>query len=251
MRAIASGIFLSKANGRHAIIHWNNTLGLKADFQQLFQSKFPSDVSLVENRRWIYNIGNTREYLLHRPFLALKHHVFYNYNRYEKGLFSDSHQLEQGKSYLFVGCHSIDQHYCLKELFVPTHDIQERIDQITKDFSINTIGVHIRRSDNVESIKRSPLSSFIELLSKEIEKDKMVKFYLASDDDDTKKKLNAQFPGRIITNYDPVTRNSLEGMKFAVVDLYCLSRTKKIIGSDYSSYSFIAAEIGGIKIEYA
>ena len=50
---------------------------------------------------------------------------------------------------------------------------------------------------------------------------------------------------------DDTDRNSLEGMKFAVVDLFCLSKTKKIIGSVGSSYSQIAAEIGGIEVEYA
>lgn len=50
---------------------------------------------------------------------------------------------------------------------------------------------------------------------------------------------------------DDTDRNSLEGMKFAVLDLFCLSKTNKIIGSVGSSYSQIAAEIGGIEVEYA
>jgi len=46
-------------------------------------------------------------------------------------------------------------------------------------------------------------------------------------------------------------RNSLEGMVFAVTELFCLSKTQKIIGSDYSSYSNIAAELGEIPVEFA
>ena len=47
-----------------------------------------------------------------------------------------------------------------------------------------------------------------------------------------------------------LTRDSLDGMKMAVAELFALSRTSKIIGSYYSSYSQIAAELGNIAIEY-
>ena len=69
--------------------------------------------------------------------------------------------------------------------------------------------------------------------------------------DEVKESLKSKYPNRIITLMDDTDRNSLEGMKFAVVDLFCLSKTRKIIGSVASSYSQIAAEIGGIEIEYA
>ena len=69
--------------------------------------------------------------------------------------------------------------------------------------------------------------------------------------DEVKESLKSKYPNRIITLMDDTDRNSLEGMKFAMVDLFCLSKTRKIIGSVASSYSLIAAEIGGIEIEYA
>ena len=40
-------------------------------------------------------------------------------------------------------------------------------------------------------------------------------------------------------------------MKNTEKDLCCLSKTKKILGSVGSSYSQIAAEIGGIEVNYA
>ena len=69
--------------------------------------------------------------------------------------------------------------------------------------------------------------------------------------DEVKESLKSKYPNRIITLMDDTDRNSLEGMKFAVLDLFCLSKTNKIIGSVGSSYSQIAAEIGGIEVEYA
>ena len=69
--------------------------------------------------------------------------------------------------------------------------------------------------------------------------------------DRVKEHLNSMYPNNIITLMDDTNRNSLEGMKFAVLDLFCLSKTNKIIGSVGSSYSQIAAEIGGIEVKYA
>ena len=89
------------------------------------------------------------------------------------------------------------------------------------------------------------------MMDAEIKKNTNTKFYVASDDDEVKESLKSKYPNRIITQMDDTDRNSLEGMKFAVLDLFCLSKTNKIIGSVGSSYSQIAAEIGGIEVEYA
>ena len=88
-------------------------------------------------------------------------------------------------------------------------------------------------------------------MDEEIQKDDNTKFYVASDDNEIKETLKSKYPTRIITLMDDTDRNSLAGMKFAVLDLFCLSKTQKIIGSVGSSYSQIASEIGGINVEYA
>ena len=51
--------------------------------------------------------------------------------------------------------------------------------------------------------------------------------------------------------FEDTSRNTYEGMRFAVVDLYCLSKTSYIIGSYFSSYSHIASVLGGISVVYA
>ena len=155
------------------------------------------------------------------------------------------------KDLLLISCFSMCQDYPFDKLFVPREDIQERIDSIVGQFTSNTIGIHIRRTDNIESIRQSPLELFIEKMKKEIEQDPHVCFYLASDDKTVKEKLQLLFPNHIITSSGNTLRNNLEGMKFAVTELFCLSKTNKIIGSHYSSYSHVAAQLGNIPIEYA
>ena len=76
-----------------------------------------------------------------------------------------------------------------------------------------------------------------------------VRFFLATDDAEIKRRLLDRFgEDRIITARMELRRDSQEGMKGAVLDLFALSRTEKIIGSYYSSYSEIAAELGGIEL---
>lgn len=252
MRAMASGIYLSRQVDTPVTIYWNNTQGLCADFHDLFLPIQDGQISIIENKKWLYNIEKTRDYILRWPFLHCMHNVVFNHDKYRKGDFL-IHENDKSiyRSLLFISCHSMCQHSSLKKLFVPQPDIQERIDGVSALYDGNTIGVHIRRTDNIQAINNSPIQSFYRILAEEVKKDSSVKFYLASDDDNVKKDFQEKFPHRIITSDVKTERNSLEGMKSAVIDLFCLSRTKKIIGSDYSSYSQIAAELNDVELKYA
>lgn len=137
--------------------------------------------------------------------------------------------------------------------FIPIDELQKKINNRCKDFSSKTIGVHIRRTDNRASIKNSPTELFIQLMRDELEMDKSVLFYLASDSQEEKERLTSIFGDRIITFWEPVLRHTSQGVQDALVDLYVLSRTQKIIGSSGSSFSVLASEIGNIpyvKVEY-
>lgn len=253
IRAIVTGIAVAKKYGGTPVVYWNNSQGLKADFEDLFMPLEPDYCQIVENKRWLYNINGTKDYLLRYPLLKLYFsQVIFNFSIYRenKDIFC---LLKNGCSndVLLISCYPMCRNYEIRDIFRPREDIQNKINEVTSEFSKNTIGVHIRRTDNTQSINSSPVKAFESILEKEIEKDKDVKFYLASDDNDVKKHFTETFPERIITLWDDTSRNSLEGMKFAVVDLFCLSNTKKIIGSVASSYSQVASEIGNIDIEYA
>jgi hypothetical protein len=86
-------------------------------------------------------------------------------------------------------------------------------------------------------------------MENEIKLEPKSNFYLATDDNEVKIKLKKHFGAKILT-YDnsELTRSNEKGMKDAVVDLWCLSHTSKIIGSYTSSFSAMAAEIGKINL---
>ena len=137
----------------------------------------------------------------------------------------------------------------LAKIFQPTDELQLRINNITSNWeNKNVIGLHIRRTDNSESIKRSPIEHFYEVIEKEIEKNEDVFFYVASDDDTVKLDLHNRYGARIISMPFCLKRNSVKGMKDAVVDLYCLGSTQKIYGSHWSTYSDFAARLFNIEV---
>lgn len=197
LRAIATGVAVAKKYHCPSVIYWNNSLGLKADYCELFNPIPQDDVKLVENIQWLYNIYGNKDYLVRWTLLkTMFEKTVFNFSIYRDGEIYSKLKMSYSRSLLLISCYPMCTKYTIQGMFVPQDDIQRRIDEV-------------------------------------------------------KESLKSKYPNRIITLMDDTDRNSLEGMKFAMVDLFCLSKTRKIIGSVASSYSQIAAEIGGIEIEYA
>lgn len=112
------------------------------------------------------------------------------------------------------------------------------------------IGVHIRRGDNYNASNESSTELFIDRIIVAINKDDKVAFFLATDDQDVQKKLLDEFPGYIYVQPDKTNeRFSKVGQHEAAVDMIALSMTEYIIGSFYSSFTDMAAKLGGIRSE--
>lgn len=253
LRAIATAVTVADKLNGNTIVHWNNDNGLRADFSDLFMPIEKNNVKIIENKKWLYKIESTKGYYMRKFILdVLFEQVVFNFSIYRNNedIYTKLKPNYQ-KGIMLISCYPMCKEYNLTELFVPQKHIMNKIDNITKVFTSNTIGVHIRRTDNITSIKMSPTEAFVKIMDREIQKNKDVTFYLASDDKAVKQEMVDRYPQKIITCWDETERNSIDGMIFAVVDLYCLSRTSKIIGSTYSSYSQVACELGNIDIEYA
>ena len=136
-----------------------------------------------------------------------------------------------------------------KHLFHPVGHTLEEMQGYHEQFSAHTIGMHIRRTDNKESIERSPLSLFIDAAQREIDLHDDTRIFLATDDEGTKTALKAEFGNRIITSSKPAARNSIAGIRGGVAELWMLASTSTIYGSAGSSYSVMASKIGENKLE--
>ncbi|KAA6326633.1 hypothetical protein EZS27_024282, partial [termite gut metagenome] len=103
------------------------------------------------------------------------------------------------------------------------------------------------RADNVRSISKSPTELFISRMNDEIQRHPETLFYLATDSQEEKALLKSIFGKRVITLDKEISRRTPIGIENAVVDLFLLSKTNKIIGSFHSSYTEMAAELSGIE----
>lgn len=129
--------------------------------------------------------------------------------------------------------------------FVPVDAVMQKTD---KDIDVNTIGVHIRRTDNGKSRIFSPTEAFVDVMSRELKQNPETKFYLATDDDVEENYLKSIFGVRILTyRKRTIDRNDPLGIEDALVDLVNLSNCAKIFGSYYSSFSDTAAAWKGIQ----
>ena len=110
------------------------------------------------------------------------------------------------------------------------------------------IGIHIRCGDHIEAIRLSPDYLFDSYIEKEIMNDESATFYLSSDSKEITERLTTKYGNRIITYREKEwERYSLKGQQDSIVELLCLSRCKKIYGSALSTFSELAAKIGGIQ----
>ena len=84
----------------------------------------------------------------------------------------------------------------------------------------------------------------------EVKRNKDVNFYLCSDDEHTKQFFQTElWINKVKMPEGAISRNSEEGIVQAACEMFALSKTKKIIGSYWSSFGEIAARMGNIEIE--
>lgn len=237
IRVINSAHRLSLERQEKLLILWNCNPELNCPFHSLFQpvSEFKiTNIHSVADPRKIFYQKTARNYLTNDDILE---------NRLPDGTLSPSfaHSLK-GNTYIFTW----ESFYPAEDyhLFLPTTPLQTRIDQITSTFGPSCIGVHIRRTDNQPSIGKSSTNAFLSAMQEELTQNPHTMFYLATDDPTEESLLRTTFPGRILSNQNRcLRRDTKEGIQDALLDLYCLASTQKIIGSYFSSFTDIAADL--------
>jgi hypothetical protein len=148
----------------------------------------------------------------------------------------------------------------LEKLIVKTK-IKEEIDRfISKNWTDNIVGIHVRRTDHTlhfshnsnTAQKLSTDDKFFSKIDREISQG-VSKFFLATDNSETQAIFKNRYPDRFITYCQEFHSSKARQttIQDALIELYLLSRTKKLIGSNYSTFSIYAAELGNINLEFA
>lgn len=243
MRAINSAYLLAKERGDKLTVIWFENKELGCPFHELFKKN--NEIRII-NIRSKWNLVKLW-YQFTCGFVnneAIRAHK-------GDGLLDEAFRKSLKKrTYIateehFYPCH--DYH-----LFVPTDEIIAKIKAITDRFQGNAVGVHIRRTDNGPAMAKSTTEAFVRAMERELADNPETKFYLATDDFKEEENLRKHFGDIIISNENrDLSRDSISGIKDAMLDLYGLASTRKIIGSYFSSFTDIAADMKGIPKEIA
>lgn len=95
-----------------------------------------------------------------------------------------------------------------------------------RNFSDAMIGVHIRRTDNLASIRQSPIELFYQKLDEKIKENGKVAIYLATDSEEVKREMKERYGDRIFCSGKRQTVD-LWRNKEGITDMYTLARTQK------------------------
>lgn len=156
-------------------------------------------------------------------------------------------QLQSGKILYISTGDNFGEDYDIS-IFRPIASLQKEIDAFLPS-NKEVYGIHIRRTDNSWAIEASPLELFENKVSSILKAEPNALFYLASDDADTIAHFQERFGDAILSRPKTFGRTSVQGIQDAIIEMWLLSKTKKIFGSFYSSYSGMAAKIGNIDLE--
>ncbi|MDR0732713.1 MAG: hypothetical protein LBF08_01435 [Dysgonamonadaceae bacterium] len=255
--AMSSILCFCREKRRNLEIIWFKDHGLNCDFDKLFyidprienvkiRNAKGSDFVLRDNPRR-RNLWVPR---LFENFIYDKC-IYYqdnNFSAHDKSPKNDV-QLDSFRHIYIVACGVYWKSFDMYNYVCLNDNIEKKVCEITSLFPrYNIIGIHIRRTDNRNTIKHSPTNLFIEAMNQEIENDENVRFFLASDSLEEKIRLINLYGDRIITSMKEVKRDTEEGIIDAFVEINVLSRTKKLYAGN-SSYARISASLSGIEMK--
>ncbi|MGD1949407.1 MAG: hypothetical protein ACFB14_07150 [Leptolyngbyaceae cyanobacterium] len=264
MRAIASAVSLSKHLGRELEVIWIPDSALGCSFNQLFEP-LPC-IRVIQPNKITKHLYQENQFLLEKTQNKFKNQVLATSSSFCQKMICDrvignaeigdiktidliDEVSKSRKPLLITNRHFYnDLGSNLYEVFEPIKELKASTMERTANFNEYTIGLHIRRGDHVKSIVNSPLSVFKKAIKNEIDVNSKANFYVASDSIKDKESLKKAFGSRITTDFEQTSRDNDAGMKAALIDLYSLSKTRKIYGSYWSSFSRVSAEISGIEL---
>lgn len=248
LRVVLSALAVSR-HGQDVTVEWGSTRECRAAFDQLFEPLTAPGAGAtfrIRDRRW-WNAPQTRRNL-HLPALlrrALYDLQLVNYRSPDADDFL-SRARARNNIYVSTGYDIFPYAPSLARRLRPVGALQKEIDALTSHFDAHTVGVHIRRTDNTQSRSHSTDEAFIAAMRQCLTQDVATRFFVATDDLSLLHVLKEKFPDRVMhQQLSDVRRDTTAGIRQAVVDLFCLARTTRLLGSYWSSFTDMAAEIGG------
>ncbi len=253
LRSVDSGMVLSRLTNKPLKVLWTLSPDLNCSFHSLFE--LPDNTTVVDIKP------------VRRPSFQLLKNIFFLYDygmarmKYQHVIFQsqmdrlreqkyDFTQLGRYRSVYITCCSRFGRIERKFQMHKPTEFIRSIVETYTARYASHTVGVHVRRADHHIAKASSPEEGFIHAMDQEIQQHPNVKFFLASDSPEVMSRFIKRYEDRVIWYPKEYTRDTQKGVQDALVDLLCLSKTTKIIGSYGSSFSETAAQMNDIPATY-
>lgn len=255
LRAIMSGLLLSKISKRELVLIWEKDCHCDCYFYDLFENSgfkvFDSIKEINFENVFVYNYMENEE----NPAKTKRINYYIQKDIYIKTAYVLEHfQLSwENENIMF------------NKLLIKS-DVLEKIKEYERKFEINKcIGFHIRsqipsnnnKFDNSNNWNKdshekiiywrniSSLNKFVQLIDRLYKRNSNLNFFISTDEENNIKILKEKFGNRILVVERNVFDRSKEQIQYALIDLYLLSKCKDIFGSYWSSFSEVAHRISG------
>ena len=253
LRAVASAYNLSVHTGVELRIYWFQDWALHAPFYSLFQ---PTPLLRLIDGHWhealCYDRPRKRNLFVPRAYQLL--HFGQHIDEWQvtplKQQGFDFEAWAQGRR-SYMSCYQ-DFGSCpdsvYGQLFHPVKSIEDIIARNMSLLGDSPVGIHIRRTDNLQATRRSPTQLFVDRMRALINERPAQRFFLATDDEPTKQQLRRLFGPAIVTAESRAERGTVKGIQAAVAEMFTLARASCIYGTADSSFSVMASRIGGNRL---
>jgi len=262
LRTLNSFYSFAKTNHARLLVHWGPGPGWSDEhFLDLFEpiegvtfiskEEFENerDGTLQLNKRCSKSERADGEYIFFSPKKQLRESLYFQSFSYE------------GDSCLEFIFPEIKSKPLIYPSLKPKRELEEKI-QTLLQLTQGSIGLHMRRGDShnhpwQEKFKISDDSSFERFILEELKNEPRIIFFLSTDCRKTNDYFTSKFPNNIIFNKEKhfaESRSYLEPKLFqsdAVIDLFVLSRSRKIAGSNFSTFSELASLLHGAPLTIA
>lgn len=251
LRVIANGIWLKRRLNTQLCVIWNETHELNCPYHLLIEPI--ADFTIIPKKKVFDFVTRTVQPDNKSRFKAkLKNLIA----RVEICITDEDHQLidvydtvRHHKRIYIKTCQRFTDSMDEFKLFKPIPSLNLKVNELLGLLGPAGVGVQVRRTDNAMSIANSPLELFTGRMKELLAANDTTRFFLATDDVNVELELKLIFGDRIISPPKDLSRQTIAGIQAAVVDLFVLAGTGRILGSYWSSFSEVAAWMGDIPLE--
>jgi hypothetical protein len=246
LRALDAALALGAASGVPVRLRWNVNRDLGGAFQRFFE--LPAELALLENVEASAARGASARLITAGRRRVYRYFDDAGIQRLVNGG-ADFAVLARSPRPLYIRtCYRFYPSERPYAWLQPIARLRSRVDAYAGGFGVHTIGVHVRRTDHGVSRERSPDALFFAALEQAMEQDDRAEFCFCTDDAETLRRFRERYGRRLLSRpAHAYGRDSVAAIEDAVIDVLSLARCSRILGSEWSSFSRLAAQIGGIE----